>query len=1054
MTKTAFISTLLLLLLSFNATLSGQVAAGPQYKIDSWGNENGLPYNTIWSIVQTRDGYIWIGADGGLLRFDGLNFLIFNKDTTPGFNDGLIKALFEDSRGDLWIGTVGGELLIYKNGTFKQFSTGDGFLGGKKVNDIKEDRQGNVWIGTEGHGIYRFGGNRFTRYTTIQGLPHDDVTCLHYSGRGNLWIGTGNGFSHVRGDRFINYTIPGDIPEANVVNAIVEDSGGILRIGTSAGLYRMQGEKISHSPVTPGPPNPKIYSLFRDSRENIWIGTKDRGLYLYRDGVFSNISKPEWLTDRVYYITEDRAGSLWTGMIASGLHRLREMKIKPLGVPEGLSSDSVWTLYQNPDSPDSDLWIGTYNGLNRLKNGRLSQINAADGSPFNFVFAIHQDTHGNVWVGTENGLSRLILTKSGVSAAKTPVNALVRAILEDRSGKLWVGTADGLLKKEKQSDHFDHVMDGNIMGIGEDPDANLWFSVMQGGLVRHKDGNFTTYMEKDGLIGNTLSSFYIDNDSVIWIASSNGLSRFKEGSFSNYTKADGLFSNSISQVLDDGIGYFWFSCVEGIFRVRKTHFDDYSRGKTDRIPSLSYTTDDGMRSSQCNDGFQGGCRTPDGRLWFATIKGVVIIDPTNVKTNRAPPPVLIEQVLVDGEAVDIDKNITSQPGGGERITLRYTALDFLNPKTLRFRYMMEGYDPRWIEAGSLRLAHYTNLDAGTYRFRVTASNNDRLWNETGASIRINITPVWKTWWVIILGSIGSIVILYIVFYFSRKYMRLSIFWKNQTYVANYKLLEKIGAGGMGTVYKAQSLTGKSLVAIKLLNEDLFQDETVRRRFKQEAAIIDRLDHPNIVRIIERGQSKQTMFIAMELLEGKTLEQKIDEEGPLDMEEALHIMVQIAAGVAEIHARNIVHRDLKPGNIILLEKEENPDFVKLLDFGLAKLKYQTRLTQTGVMIGTIYYMAPEVFGSAGWSGASDIYSLGVMFHEILTGKTPFKGESSMEILGQIMKNQLTEPITERPDIPVRLNRMVVKMMAAESGDRPGIMELLDTLRRFRLGKVGE
>jgi serine/threonine-protein kinase len=289
---------------------------------------------------------------------------------------------------------------------------------------------------------------------------------------------------------------------------------------------------------------------------------------------------------------------------------------------------------------------------------------------------------------------------------------------------------------------------------------------------------------------------------------------------------------------------------------------------------------------------------------------------------------------------------------------------------------------------------------------------------------------------------------FFIFNFVRKYIRLTIFWKNKTYVGNYKLLDKIDSGGMGTVFRAESLTTrKQIVALKILNEKFFAYDDARQRFNQEARIIDKLDHPHIVKIIERGESKQSMFIAMEYLDGITLEQKIANSHPMPLLKCLHIMLQVTRAVAEIHSQNIVHRDLKPGNIMLINQNGNPDFVKLLDFGLAKIQEQTRLTRTGIIIGTINYVAPEQINGSEYRTPTDIYSLGVLFHEILTGEGPYAGQNTVETLRQILDIAPAAPFKNRSDIPEELNDLVVRMMEKDWQMRPQIREVSDILEHL-------
>jgi serine/threonine-protein kinase len=352
-----------------------------------------------------------------------------------------------------------------------------------------------------------------------------------------------------------------------------------------------------------------------------------------------------------------------------------------------------------------------------------------------------------------------------------------------------------------------------------------------------------------------------------------------------------------------------------------------------------------------------------------------------------------------------------------------------------------------VDAGGLRLATYTNLDAGDYRFQVTACNDDGVWNDNSAIVAFSvIPPTWKTGWFRILALTAFAMLSYLVINFINRYLSLASFWKINKYVGKFKLLDKLGSGGMGTVYKAENTMERGeKVGLKVLRDELFEDEKNRKRFRQEAAIVDQLDHPNIIKVYERGQSRRSMYIAMELLEGKTLTKKIEEESPLDLFESLHIMVQVTDALAKIHSKDIIHRDMKPDNVMLIERDNDPNFVKLLDFGLAKMQHQTRLTQTGMVIGTINYMAPEQIAGSEVSGATDIYSIGVMFYEMLIGKKPFDGETSIDIMKEIIEKMPMEPVKCRGEIPLELNELVLRMMSKKQAERPAAEEILNSLQ---------
>jgi serine/threonine protein kinase len=301
--------------------------------------------------------------------------------------------------------------------------------------------------------------------------------------------------------------------------------------------------------------------------------------------------------------------------------------------------------------------------------------------------------------------------------------------------------------------------------------------------------------------------------------------------------------------------------------------------------------------------------------------------------------------------------------------------------------------------------------------------------------------------------IGIILVLIISALLFKKYLYLFAFWKKQKYVGQFRLMEKLGSGAMGSIYKAHNLMDKSdIAAVKILRDELFTDDNSKKRFKREAAIIDKLRHPNIIRIFEVGASKEKLFLAMEFLEGRTLEDKIKEEGQLRLRESLHIMVQISDAITYIHSKNIIHRDLKPANIMLIEKNGHPNFVKLLDFGLAKMELETRLTQSGNFLGTIQYLAPEQVLDAYSVPANDIFSMGVIFYHMLCGKRPFTGETAIDIIRQIIIKEPPKVSKCSPDIPGELDKLVMKMLDKEPGQRPSAGSIRDTLQRLNKNSV--
>jgi ligand-binding sensor domain-containing protein/tRNA A-37 threonylcarbamoyl transferase component Bud32 len=1033
-----------------------------QYTIQQWGDENGLPQNSVHAILQTSDGYIWVGTEEGLARFDGMTFTVFDVNNTPAVTTLSVRCLFEDSSKKLWVAVVGGGLLVHKNGKFERFGKSEE-LTNLDIYAIYEDKKRGIWFGTGQEGLWRYSPatGHFTVYKTNIGLPVNSIKTIYGDSKENLWIGTTTGLSCLKDNRFYNY-IPGaqqsgiDNREKEMINVVYEDSRKNLWIGSVKGLYRQQAGKFIKYKINEKESTFNIVDIYEDSDKNLWLATRYSGLIRFYSDTFSLLEKKDGLKGNwVNCITEDKEGGLWVGMAYGGLIRLKDDKLTTITTTEGLSDDIVFSIFQ---CSKGYIWIGTNNGLNRFKDGKFKHYTTKNGLTHNSVDTINEDRHNVIWVGTDKGLNRLPHAEAdqfeGTSYLKEIKDHYIPAILEDSRGYLWVGTLRGAVRiKSNNVERFtekDGLATGYINYIHEDRWGNIWFSTLRGGITRYKDGRFKVFNKEHGLMAQSLNCIYEDDDGVLWLGSQKGLIRYKDGSFATIAQKDGLFNNNIFQILEDEESNFWMSCNKGIFRVSKLDLHGFADGKQNLVKSVIYGKSDGMRNIECNGGYRSaGTKTSDHKLWFPTMEGVVIIDPEQLKTNTIPPPVFIEGFSVDNTIVDLNNSITLKPNI-KRIEIRFTALSFSNPRKLKFKFILDGYDEDWVNSGNSRVTNYTNLDGGTYRFRVTACNNDGIWNNTGTSIIFHIMPIWKTWGFILPAIIIGATLFYMFFLISRKYIRLSLFWKSRTLLGNYKLLEKIGSGGMGTVFKAKCLIDKKeLVAIKILKDEHFKEEVSRKRFKREALIIDQLEHPNIVKVIERGSSKQSMFIAMELLEGTSLAEKIATDREISIIVSLHIMVQITNAVVKIHSKNIVHRDLKPGNIMLIKRGDDPNFVKLLDFGLAKTHSNTQLTQTGILLGTIYYMAPEQLTGSNYSSATDIYALGVIFHEILTGKNPFSGTNSIETLGLIIGRSSIQPIDSRTDIPTLLNKIISKMMTKEAASRPGIGEVKETLQHIQL-----
>ncbi len=771
-----------------------------QYILDSWGLEDGLPQNTVTAIIQCREGYLWLGTQEGLVRFDGVHFEIYDKSNVDQLANIWITALCEDREGNLWIGTYGGGLtcLRKKDGAFITYSKKQG-LSNDYIYSIYEAHEGDLWIGTEG-GLNRMSikdgtFTAYTMHTTKQGLAYDRISSIHEDRNGNLWIGTyGGGLNRFRDGKFTTYSTKTKEGLSNdYILSIYEDREGSLWIGTYGGglNHFKEGKFTAYTTKTKeGLTSNYILSIYEDRRGILWVGTDSSGLYRLemKNGnfIFTGYTTKHGLSsDIVTSIYEDPEGSLWIGTDSGGLNRLKNGKFTNFTKKQGLANDMVMAVYEDREG---SMWIGTYGGgLNRFKEGKFTTYTTKEGLSNDFIWAIYEDRKGSLWIGTNGyGLDRF---KEGKFIAYTKKeklsNSFIWAIYEDRKGTLWIGTEEGLYRLDRRDAKngdgtftftlytTKHGLSSNIIStIYEARGETLWIGT-EVGLNRldrrdSKNGNkkltFTAYTTTDGLADNMIACIYEDREGSLWLGTYGGLSRMKDEKFANVTTKDGLFDNTVFQVLEDGTGNFWMSCNKGIFRVSKKELNDFLDGKRSTIDCMSYNEKDDMISRECNGGYQAaGCKSRDGKLWFPTIKGLVMVEPDNIKINTLPPPVVIEGIIVDnkkiqppfslnenGEKLVLSPNI-------ERFEIQYTGLSFLTPKKVRFKYKLEGFDKEWQDVGTRRIAYYTKLPPGNYTFRVKACNNDGIWNETGASVSFyQESFFYQTWWFYVMCVLAAV----------------------------------------------------------------------------------------------------------------------------------------------------------------------------------------------------------------------------------------------------------------------------------------------------------
>ncbi len=1024
-----------------------------QYTLDTWKTERGLPNNTILSIAQDHSGYLWLGTAEGLVRFDGRNFTVFNSKNTAEFRDDFVNNLHIDLRGTLWIGTLRGQLLSWERGRFKNHLLADNISGISNY-CISEDDRGDLWVGTS-DGLFCRSSSGNGLFEKCRAFPSVRIHCLGKDHSGRLLVSTINkGLYVLEGEQW-RPMLPDTEKPGSDIYVLGLCRNGYLWLGTEDGLYCFRGDKLLNYSVMPGLRR-IIRALFEDRDGNLWVGGEG-GLFRWQNNAFQFLGGEQGMASNIiHFLYEDAEGSLWVGTVDGGLVQIRDEKITTFANREGLNGGKFRCLHGDDAGT---LWIGGYGGyVSCYQNGRFENFSL----PVRFkkyeINSLEMDVDGSLWLGTDFGL--ILFHENRFREIPLPgpyPNIGTHCVLKDRTGRLWIGTwGKGLLCRQGGAITVYSTTDGlpsdRIQNLFEDRQGNLWVGCESGLAVMKAEKSGKFYFESF-LKNHHISSFYQDNRGTMWIGTRQGLKVHKDGRWGSLNNDQGFFDNRVYAILEDDLGNLWMSSEKGIFRNEKNELEKAAFDPTQKVYGRLFNENDGMKSRVCNRGSPAAWKDGGGRLWFANLAGVVSIDPAHILKNDRVPPVLIEEVVVDNRSLPASGTSGTEPlqlaAGSKRFEFKYTALSFIRSDRIEFKYKLEGYDRDWTNAGNRREAFYNDLRPGHYRFRVRAANADGVWNTAGASFAFYLQPfVYQTWWFLVLAALAFAVFSVFLWQMLRKYFRAVSFWKKKTRIGHFKILETIGSGGMATVYKAQDLLNKKrIVALKVLKEENFLDEAQKRRFKHESLITEQLDHPHIVRIIERGEMDDCWYIAMELLYGESLAMLIKRGGRLPVAEALEIMLQIIDALQAIHGQNIVHRDLKPENIMISERHGRRHFVKLLDFGLAITPAQSRLTMSGVVMGTIRYLPPERIHDGASSAAGDIYSAGIILYEMLTASKPFWSEATGEVIHRILE---TYPVTAReinPAIPVELDALIQAMINKDPAKRPALADICAELERL-------
>ncbi|MFN2443790.1 MAG: two-component regulator propeller domain-containing protein [Thermoanaerobaculia bacterium] len=732
-----------------------------QYKIDGWQTEQGLPLNTVQSLLQTRDGYLWVGTGGGLARFDGVRFTTFEPSRVPELVSLPIFGLMEDSKGALWIGHSAGA-VVYRNGAFERAFGRE--VTDRRVWSFAEASDGTLWIGTES-GLVHWDGGVKRIYRTEDGLPTNRLRSIAFDRDGTLWIGTtGGGLVSMRGDRFEVMDPTTGFPHAEVRWVLPDPEGGVWAATAGSGLVRVQGGQLRTYTVADGLPTDQLTALARDAQGSLWIGTWGAGIARMRDGRITSISTEGGLAGgQIWSVHADREGSVWVGTWVGGLNRLRNRDFVVLGAPEGLSGDNVRSVLH---AKNGVTWVTTAGGgLNRLENGVITAITTADGLPSDEASCLYEDRDGAIWVGSyTGGAARLEDGKIetwGVDRGLPHVD--VRVMYRDRAGTFWAGTVAGLARFN--GERFEKVEDPGappegVVAILEDRTGNLWFGTSGEGLVRYRDGVYQTLTRADGLVSNWIMSLHEDDRGSLWIGTNGeGMNRLRDGKMAGIRPADGLWDGVVQVLLEDRSGNLWITCNRGFFRVSLAELDAFAEGTIPRINSTGFGPGDALRSTTFAGAHQpAGAVDAAGHLWLPSYSGLVIVDPAHLPGSGGPPEVHLEEISVNGVEAPPGEEIVLPPGSAP-LSIRYTAATLINADRVRFRYRMEGATGGWVDAGRSREAFFPALPHGKYVFHVAASADGQTWGEADTPLPITVRPyLFQTPWFIALVVLGLLLI--------------------------------------------------------------------------------------------------------------------------------------------------------------------------------------------------------------------------------------------------------------------------------------------------------